>query len=568
MDTPNRRQFLAAAGKAMASAGLAAAVSNSSQLAHAAPGGDRPNVILIMTDDQGYGDLGCHGNPHIRTPNLDRLHDESTRVEQFYVCPVCAPTRACLMTGRYNYRTGAIDTYRGRAMMYPDENTIAEVLSQAGYATGIFGKWHLGDNFPLRAMDQGFQESLVHQGGGIGQPSNPPGNDYYNPFLLHNGELKQYDGYCTDIFTNAAIEFIEQHRDDPFFVYLPTNAPHGPLTIRDEFVEPYRAMGLSDETARVYAMITNIDDNVGRLLQKLDDTGLAEDTMVIFLTDNGPQGTKDGVRWNADLRGAKGSVYEGGIRVPFFVRWPKRLDPGRVVDRIGAHIDVMPTILDSCGLDVPDFMRVDGCSLLPLLAGESVEWLDRPLFFQWHRGDTPEPYSSCAVRTQQYKLVDGVELYDIAADPYEKLNIAADHPDLVARMRQDYEEWFDDVVGARAAIPPRVVVGSHQENPVILTVQDQREGNAEGYGLDGYWLVEVARPGQYEVTLRFDEKAFSGEAHFSLGGVRLTHPLKDGEQATTFPAAYIPDGPATIRGWVTAPGKNRGASYVEIRRVE
>ncbi len=568
MDKPNRRQFLTAAGKVMASAGLAAAVSRSGRKAHAASSADRPNVILIMTDDQGYGDLGCHGNPHIRTPNLDRLHDESARVDQFYVCPVCAPTRASLMTGRYNYRTGAIDTYRGRALMYPDETTVAEVLSQAGYATGIFGKWHLGDNYPLRPMDQGFQESLVHQGGGIGQPSNPPGNDYYNPYLLHDGELKQYEGYCTDIFTNAAIDFIDRHRNDPFFVYLPTNAPHSPLTINDDLVEPYRAMGLDDETAKAYAMITNIDENVGRLLQKLDDTGLAENTMVIFLTDNGPQGTKDGVRWNADLRGAKGSVYEGGIRVPFFVRWPKHLKAGRVVDRIGAHIDVMPTILDACGLGVPDYMRVDGRSLLPLLEEKSVTWTDRPLFFQWHRGDTPEPYNGCAVRTQQYKLVNGVELYDIAADPYEKRNIAADHPDIVARMRHQYEEWFEDVVGIRAAVPPRIVIGSHEENPVILTIQDQREGNDEGYGYGGYWLVEVDRPGQYEVTLRFDDKAFPGQAHFTLGGVRLTHPLQEGEQAVTFPAAYIPDGPATVRGWVTAPGKNRGASYVEVRRID
>jgi len=568
MDTPNRRQFLAAAGKAMASAGLAAAVSGLSEPAQAAPRGDRPNVILIVTDDQGYGDLGRHGNPHIRTPNLDRLHDESVRLEHFYVCPVCAPTRACLMTGRYNYRTGAIDTYRGRAMMYPDETTVAEALSQAGYVTGIFGKWHLGDNFPLRSMDQGFQESLVHQGGGIGQPSNPPGNDYYNPFLLHNGELKQYEGYCTDVFTNAAIEFIEQHRGDPFFVYLPTNAPHSPLTIADEFVEPYRAMGLSDDVAKVYAMITNIDDNVGRLLKQLDTLDLAEDTIVIFLTDNGPQGMKDGVRWNADLRGAKGSVYEGGIRVPFFVRWPKRLEGSREIDRVGAHIDVMPTILDACGLDLMDYIDVDGRSLLPLLADESATWTDRPLFFQWHRGDTPEPYNGCAVRTQQYKLVNGGELYDIERDPYEKNNIAAEHPDVVARLRRDYEAWFEAVVGKRAAIPPRIILGDDRENPVILTVQDQREGNDEGYGLGGYWAVEVAQAGQYEITLRFDEKAFPGQAHFSLGGVHQTHPLKDQEQATTFPAAYIPDGPATVRGWVMAPGKNRGACYVEIRKVK
>ncbi len=565
MDNPNRRQFLAAAGKTLASAGLAAAVSHSSTRVEAA---ERPNVILIMTDDQGFGDLACHGNPHIRTPNLDRLHDESTRVDQFYVSPVCAPTRASLMTGRYNYRTGAIDTYRGRAMMYPDETTVAEILSQAGYATGIFGKWHLGDNYPLRPMDQGFQTSLVHQGGGIGQPSNPPDNDYYDPFLLDNGELKQFTGYCTDIYTDAAMQFIEQHQKDPFFVYLPTNAPHTPLTIKDELVEPYRAMGLDDDVAKVYAMITNIDDNVGRLLDKVDALGLADNTMIIFLTDNGPQGMKGGVRWNADLRGAKGTVYEGGIRVPFFVRWPTRLQARRMVDRVGAHIDVMPTILDACGLDVMDSMDVDGRSLLPLLAGESMTWTDRSLFFQWHRGDTPEPYNSCAVRTQQYKLVNGVELYDIANDPHEKNDIAAAHPEIVARLRRDYENWFEDVVGERAAIPPRIAIGSHAENPVVLTVQDQREGDPEWYGLGGYWLVEVVQAGQYEVTLRFDEKALPGQAHFSLGGIHVTHPLKEGERDTTLPIINLPAGPATVRGWVASPEQNRGALYVEVKRAE
>jgi arylsulfatase A-like enzyme len=568
MDRPNRRQFLTAAGKTLASAGLAAAVSRSERRAFAAESSERPNIVLIMTDDQGYGDLACHGNPHVRTPNIDRLHDESTRVDTFYVCPVCAPTRACLMTGRYNYRTGAIDTYRGRAMMYPDETTIAEVLSREGYATGIFGKWHLGDNYPLRPMDQGFQESLVLQGGGIGQPSNPPGNDYYDPFLLHNGELKQYEGYCTDIYTDAAMEFIEQHHEEPFFVYLPTNAPHTPLTIKDEFIEPYRAMGLSEDVAKIYAMVTNIDDNVGRVLAKLDSLNLAENTIVIFLTDNGPQGFGDEVRWNAGLRGAKGTVYEGGIRVPFFVRWPERLQAGRVVEQIGAHIDVTPTLLEACEAGGIDGMNVDGRSLLPLMVGESVSWPDRSLFFQWHRGDTPEPYNSCAVREQRYKLVNGVELYDLESDPSEAKDIASEHPEIVARLRSDYEAWFDDVVGERAAIPPRIIIGSDAENPVILTVQDQREGEPVWYGLGGYWLVEVAQAGQYEVTLRFDDKAFAGQAHFSLGGIHLTHPLNEGERVLTLPATYLPNGPATVRGWVTAENRIRGALYVEIRRVE
>jgi arylsulfatase A-like enzyme len=320
--------------------------------------------------------------------------------------------------------------------------------------------------------------------------------------------------------------------------------------------------------AKVYAMVTDIDDNVGRVLAKLESLSLVENTIVIFLTDNGPQGFGDDIRWNANLRGAKGTVYEGGIRVPFFVRWPKRLQAGRVVDRIGAHIDVMPTLLEACGVAGVDGMNVDGRSLLPLLAGDSVSWPDRSLFFQWHRGDTPEPYNSCAVRTQQFKLVNGLELYDIEKDPAESMDIAAEHPDIVARLRRDYETWFDDVVGERAAIPPRIIIGSDQENPVTLTVQDQREGEPDWYGLGGYWLVEVAQAGQYEVILRFDDKAFPGQTHFSLGGVHLTHPLNEGERAVTLPAVHLPNGPATVRGWVTAENQNRGALYVDIRRIE
>lgn len=289
----------------------------------------RPNVLLIITDDQGYGDLGVHGNPKIRTPNLDRLARESVQFRSFYVSPVCSPTRASLMTGRYNYRTGVVDTYLGRSLMRAEEVTLAEILAAAGYRTGIFGKWHLGDNYPLRAMDQGFQESLVLNGGGIGQPSDPIGGEsYFDPLLRRNGVLVKTKGYVSDVITDAALKFIGENRDRPFFAYLAFNAPHTPLEVPERYRDKYKQMGLSREgfpgvkevgghpipqnfdpetTAKIYGMVENIDDNLGRLLRGLDQFKLSDETVVIFLTDNGPQQP----RYNAGMFQRKGSTHEG-----------------------------------------------------------------------------------------------------------------------------------------------------------------------------------------------------------------------------------------------------------------
>ena len=294
----------------------------------------RPNVLIVITDDQGFGDLGAHGNPKIRTPNLDAFTRESVWLKNFYVSPVCAPTRASLLTGRYNFRTGVVDTYLGRALMYPDEVTLAEVLAGAGYRTGIFGKWHLGDNAPMRPIDQGFQEALVLKGGGIGQAADPPGgSSYFDPVLQHNGSQERYKGYCSDVFAGAAIDFMESSGDRPFFAYLAFNCPHSPHEVSEAELAPYKAMDLTlasfpklgqrippewasppETVARVYAMVSNIDRNVGRVLKALQDFKLANDTIVVFLTDNGPAQ----VRFDRPACAAgKGSVYRRwNLRVP------------------------------------------------------------------------------------------------------------------------------------------------------------------------------------------------------------------------------------------------------------
>ena len=551
----------------------------------------RPNVLLIITDDQGYGDFGFHGNPKIKTPNLDRLARASVELERFYVSPVCAPTRASLMTGRYNYRTGVTDTYLGRAMMRPEEVTLAEMFSAAGYRTAIFGKWHLGDNYPLRAIDQGFREALVHKGGGIGQPSDPPGgNSYFDPVLQHNGHSVKARGYCSDVFTDAALEFIGQTRASPFFVYLAFNAPHAPLEVPDRYYQPYAKLGLANRefprlghplpaeadpetTARVYGMVTNIDDNLGRLFARLEALGIAANTIVVFLTDNGPQQ----VRYNAGLLERKGSVHEGGIRVPCLVRWPGRLAAGRKVATVAAHIDVAPTLLDLCAVAPPRGVAFDGRSLAPLLSGREVAWPDRTLFFQWHRGEVPELYRAFAARTARYKLAQPagagdatipakaeLKLYDMLEDPLEQRNIAAEHPEVVSNLRAQYEAWFKDV-GSRGYAPPRIHLGTQHENPVVLTRQDWR-GPRSGWNSDslGHWEVDVAKAGLYDVRLRFPAAPPEASAHVALGGAALDRPLTPGATECLFEGARLKSGPDKLEAWIARPGATNGVSYVEV----
>ena len=543
----------------------------------------RPNVVLIMTDDHGWGDLGQHGNDKIKTPNLDALARQSVVLKNFYVSPVCAPTRASLMTGRYNYRTGAIDTYRGRAMMYGEEVTLAEMLGAAGYRTGIFGKWHLGDNYPLRARDQGFQESLTLAGGGLVQWADPPqanGNSYFDPWLSHNGTEKQFPGYCSDIYTQAAIDFIDANRQRPFFAYLAFNCPHTPLQVHDEDYQPYLRMGLDETTAKIYGMVANIDENVGRLLKRLDELLLTEDTIVIFLTDNGPQQR----RYNGVWRGLKGSVYEGGIHVPCFVRWPRKLKAGHAVVHLAAHIDVAPTLLAACGAEVPGGVKFDGRNLLPLLEGQPTDWPDRNLYFQWHRGDVPELYRAFAVRGPRYKLVQAAgageqpppkqkfELFDLANDPAEQNDLSSDKPDIVAQLKSAYEAWFRDVSATRGYEPPAIHVGTSNENPLRLSRQDLR-----GFGArePGYWHGQV-EAGSYQVRLILSARKLDGKqsadgnarrTFFVCGKAKHTLDVPPGQTEVTFDSLALSPTSTQIQAWIEADGGAlQEVRYVELHR--
>jgi arylsulfatase/arylsulfatase A len=562
----------------------------------AACAADRPNIVLVLTDDQGYGDLGANGNPIVRTPNLDAMAKRSAVLNNFYVSPVCTPTRASLMTGRYNYRTRAIDTYRGRAMMDPAEVTVAQLLHDAGYATGIFGKWHLGDTYPLRPMDKGFDESLVIRGGGIGQPSDPPGGEgkYTDPILFRNGKQVAMKGYCTDVYFTEGMKWADAAIDkkQPFFLYLPSNAPHGPYNdVPADKLAYYKKRDISpgafpktdgwptpaslnaDTLARVYSMIENIDDNVGRLFAWLDERGLTENTLVIYFTDNG----EATIGYNGGLRGYKSDVYEGGIKSPFFAQWPKRLKAGTKSDRIAAHIDVLPTLLAACGAARPKGLKIDGLDLLPLLEGRAGNWPDRALFFQAHRGDEPVAYHNCAVRTQDWKLVRNsgfgrekppagepvFELFDMKNDPFEKVNVAAKRPEIVARLKKQYDEWFKDVGSTRPDnyAPPRILLGTPHENPVVLTRQDWR-GADWGPKAVGHWEVRATEAGEYDVTLIFTPQREAVTAQLVVGEVKATAKVEAGAKSVVFRGVKLPKGDARLSATVG----EAGAMFVEVSR--
>jgi arylsulfatase A-like enzyme len=533
----------------------------------------RPNVVLILADDQGWGDFGFHGNPQLKTPHLDRLAGQSTELTRFHVCPVCSPTRASLLTGRYNYRTGAIDTFLGRSTMVTEEVTLAEMLATAGYRTGIFGKWHLGDNYPSRPGDQGFAESLVHRGGGIGQASDPPGNSYFDPALLENGREIKSHGYCSDVFTDAAIRFISQKSSEPFFAYLAFNCPHTPLQVPQEYHRRYQGMGLDEDTAKLYGMVANIDDNLGRLFAKLQELKLDESTIVVFLTDNGPQSH----RYNGVLNDLKGSVHDGGIRVPCLVRLPGQIAAGAKIDQVAAHIDLTPTLLEACSVARPANVALDGVSLWPLLLGKQTALAERTLFFQWHRGDVPERDRACAARSRRYKLVqpagrEGASplkpawaLYDMIADPGERQNLIDAQADVAANLKAAYDRWFDDVSSTRGYPAPRIVVGTPHENPVTLTRQDWR-GPQAGWSNNslGHWDIEAAEAGQYDITVRFPAVPAESTVRLRLGKLDLTQTVSPAADRATFAALKMPAGTQQLEGSIKRGGQTRGVHYVDV----
>ena len=423
---------------------------------------DKLNIILVMTDDQGYGDLACHGHPFLKTPNLDKLYTQSTRFTDFQASPTCAPTRAALMTGRAPFKNGVTHTILERERMTLEATTIAEVLKDAGYTTGIFGKWHLGDEDPYQPHNRGFDEAFIHGAGGIGQKypgtcADVPENSYFDPIIKHNNVFVKTKGYCTDVFFQQALGWIKQQNENgkPFFAYLSTNAPHSPYIVAEKYKALYKDT-CKDKEAAFHGMITNIDDNMGVLMEKLDAWGMADTTLLIFMTDNG----SSMATFNYGMKGKKGSVNEGGTRVPLFFRLPGRMKAGVDVDRLTRHVDLFPTLSEFAGAKAPEELDLDGRSLIPLLENPNAEWPERYTFFhkgRWakkgmrvRKGRTdhdPEnsKYTGFAVRSEQWRLVSKNALYDIENDPGEKTNVIKEHPEVAQNLLKAYDAWWCEV---------------------------------------------------------------------------------------------------------------------------
>jgi arylsulfatase A len=480
----------------------------------------KPSVLLILSDDQGYGDFGVTGNTLVKTPVLDKFAREGTQFERFFVSPVCAPTRASVLTGRWWLRAGVWGVTQCKETMRPSEVTIAEALKTAGYRTGCFGKWHNGEQYPCTPPGQGFDEFLGFNNGHW--------NNYFDTELIRGSQFVKTKGFITDVLTDEAIAFIEKNKSQPFFCYVPFNTPHSPFQIPDKYFNKYKAKGLGDVLATVYGMCENIDDNVGRLLATLERLNLRENTIVLYFSDNGANTD----RYNAGMRGRKGSVHEGGTRVPLWVQWPARFKEPRVIKEVSAHIDLFPTLLELCGVKAPPGPRIDGLSLVPLLDGKKVHWPERTLFTHQSSGTRPEMGKHDAVRTQRYRAVleaGGVnnsaagtgdwQLYDMLDDPGEKKDIAASKPELVKQLAVAYANWFKDVTSAGFE-KPLIPVGYEQHNPVRLYApQSSFTGKIRffaGTGFANDWLtgwtnltdkisfqLEVARAGSFEVELAY-----------------------------------------------------------------
>ncbi len=577
-----------------------------------APADDRPNIILVMTDDQGYGEVGAHGNTMIQTPHLDALHAESVRLTNFHVDPTCSPTRSALITGRYSSRTGVWHTIMGRSIVHREETSFADVLSDAGYSTGFFGKWHLGDNSPYRPIDRGFQEAVYHGGGGVGQTPDYWGNDYFDDTYWHNGEPKPYQGYCTDVFFANALGFIEQQSADgsaPFFVYLSTNAPHGPFLVDESYSKPYADKGVPNPMSKFYGMIENIDDNMGRLKDKLDELGIADNTLLIFMTDNGSaagvtnthptqrvgstnaqllksaaQEEAEGVwqGFNAGMRGRKGSEYDGGHRVPFFVRWPDgNLGGPRDVANLAAHIDVLPTFADVAGVGRREDLDWDGTSLLPLLRGD--QWSDRTLVVHSQRIRFPERWRKSSVMTEQYRLVNGEELFDMEADPGQVTNVADENPEIFAELRTAYDAWWNHI-DDRFEQHVYLDIGSDAENPARITAHDWlppddsvqvpwNQGQiARAPAVNGTWNIQVTQAGTYEFELYQRDKPANfpieaAEAMLRVGEMEQSAPVEPGASSVGF-TMELSAGKTTLHSRFAAKdGSERGAFFIYAKRL-
>jgi len=558
----------------------------------------RPNVVILLTDDQGYADLSCHGHPFLKTPNLDRVGEQSVRLNDFHVAPMCTPTRGQLLTGMDCLRNGASSVSAGRSFLRRGIPTMGDIFASSGYKTALFGKWHLGDSYPNLPNYKGFHEAVYHLGWGITSMADLWQNDYFDPKFRHEGKLEQYKGYCTDIFFDLTIDWIKERKkaNEPFFVYLPTNAPHGPLWCPEKNRQMYKGQG----PAAFFGMIANIDDNVGKFDAFLKKEGLFDDTLFIYMTDNG--GTAGVKTYNAGMRAGKTTYYDGGHRVPCFIRWPNgQLRKPGSLENLTQIQDLLPTLIELCGLKKPETAAFDGVSLADLLRGKTDTLADRILVVQYGEqpGGQKLKKGRACVLWDKWRLVHHTELYYLKSDPGQMKDVAAGHPEIVKKLQDHYEKWWKGIEPGTADFEP-VSIGAEQENPVTLSSADwnkiycdNMQNLRSGKQANGPWTLLVEKEGVYEIEPRRWPKeadaaltagvpafkAFDGglEAGVALpiAMIRLkiadldeTKPVGKFDKGTTFEVKLKAGARLPMQSWcLDAEGKELcGAYFAYVRR--
>ena len=479
----------------------------------------KPNVIFILTDDQGIGDLGCHGNPWLKTPNIDAFYEESVRLTDFHVSPVCTPTRSAFITGQYPIDNGAWATFKGRAALNEKSKTIAQIFKENGYVTGMFGKWHLGNNYPARPTDVGFQKAIHHQFGGIGEITDYWGNDYFDDVYQYNNEPKQFQGYCTDVWFDETIKFIKENKEKPFFIYLPTNAAHAPLNISEKYAAPYKDLeGTKIPSANFYGMIANIDENMGKLDAFLKANNLIENTIVIFATDNGSQfghSPDNTLGYNKGFRGNKGNIEEGGHRVPFFIKWPRGgIEGGKDVDILASNVDLIPTLSKLCGFKLSNDLELDGIDLSGAIKGGKSNIEERVVFVHNNQDwRPPHPTKKACIMKGKWRLLRGTELYDIEKDPLQLKDVSKEFPKVMEELLAANDDFIEKAKKKYAYQNfPNEIIGSSYQDVTKLTIQNaigndgplwEQSHIAEGRkNKNDTYAVAFAEAGKYQISCR------------------------------------------------------------------
>lgn len=553
----------------------------------------------------GYGDISAHGNPYLSTPNLDALRADSARFSEFHVAPMCSPTRGQLLTGRYNLVNGASSVNCGRHLLRPDFPTMANIFKDQGYATGIFGKWHLGDSYPYRPFDRGFETSVSFPGSSLGTARDHWGNNGFDDILLRNGVPEKCTGYVPDVFQREAEAWMLKQKKEgrPFFCYLPSIIMHGPEFVTEEMKAPYKKYG--EDRSRLYAYLKHYDDNLAVFLKFLKENGLYDNTILVFFSDNGGVDLLTDV-WNAGMRGSKKQLYEGGHRVPLFVSWPDGGIKNKDITGLTDVVDLFPTLLDLCDLHPANKPAFDGISLAPFLRGaDSGSLKDRSLVVQYSthtKGGPGKPeknaphYGDAAVLWRNWRLVHGKELYDLDKDPSQKINVIGSHPDIANQLLGNYKDWWNRMQPDKVPMQ-EVVIGSPHQNPVLLDISEWEDkwidfSNSvrSGEPANGRWHIRVDHPGKYRFTLRrwpevthlpmraaapstgwpyVEGKSLPVHSvTLNIGDQEVTRPVGPEDRAVDI-TLDLPAGSTTLQTWMRdGEGKDlAGVYYVDVEKL-